>query len=64
MKHIGGLPIPDPKMMKALNRIPFLLLTLRFTFTFLGCADTPTEPELTEEDVTRIVAEAMATLNW
>ena len=36
-----------------------LLLSLLFALS-LGCADTPTEPELTEEDVARIVAEELA----
>ena len=40
-------------------------LTIAFLLAFLlilslGCADTPTEPELTEEDVARIVAEELA----
>ena len=36
-----------------------LLLPLLFALS-LGCADTPTAPELTEEDVARIVAEELA----
>ena len=36
------------------------LLALLVVSAMLGCADKPTEPELTEEDVARIVAEALA----
>ena len=40
-----------------------LTLTVLFVLLFalsVGCADNPTEPELTEEDVARIVAEELA----
>ena len=45
--------------------IPSKVLTLTVLFVLLfalsvGCADKPTEPELTEEDVARIVAEELA----
>ena len=38
--------------------ITFLLALL--LILSLGCADTPTEPELTEEDVARIVDQKLA----
>ena len=42
------------KMMQSNNLIALLFLS------FLACADKPTQPELTEEDVARIVAEELA----
>ena len=42
------------KMMQSNNLIALLCLS------FLVCADKPTQPELTEEDVARIVAEELA----
>ena len=41
------------------NRTTTLLLTLLLILS-LGCTDTPTEPELTEEDIARIVDQKLA----
>ena len=41
------------------NLVASVLLTLLF-LSLLACADNPTEPELTEEDVARIVAQELA----
>ena len=49
-------------MMRPQNLTITLLLPLLLT-SFLACADKPTAPELTEEDVARIVAEELAKLD-
>lgn len=46
-------------MMPPKNLTLAVLLTLLLLSLF-ACADNPTEPELTEEDVARIVAEELA----
>ena len=43
-----------------LNNLTITLLLPLLLISFLACADKPTEPELTEEDVARIVAEELA----
>ena len=47
-------------MMQPKNLAISVLIILLLTLVSLGCADNPTEPELTEEDVTHIVAEELA----
>ena len=42
-------------MMHSNNLIASVMIALLF-LSLLSCADKPTEPELTEEDVARIVA--------
>ena len=49
-------------MAQSINPILTLLLPL-LLISFLACADNPTTPELTEEDVARIVAEELAKLD-
>ena len=46
-------------MIRSQNLTTLVLLALLLILS-LGCADNPTEPELTEEDVARIVAEELA----
>ena len=54
-----GSAIFLPEMMQSNNLTLSVLLSLLLVLS-LGCADKPTEPELTEEDVARIVAEELA----
>ena len=45
------------------NDTPTVLLVL-LLLSLLSCADKPTEPELTEEDVARIVAEELVLTDY
>ena len=47
--------------MQSKTLITAVLLALLLVLS-LGCADKPTTPELTEEDVARIVAEELANI--
>ena len=49
--------------MKSRNKVICVLLVMGLASLLLGCADTPTEPELTEEDIARIVAEELAKID-
>ena len=49
-------------MMQPQNLTISLLLSLLLILS-LGCADNPTEPELTEEEIRQIIAEELAKAN-
>lgn len=46
--------------MQPQNLTPPFLLVLLATFTLFSCADKPTEPELTKEEIRQIIAEELA----
>ena len=49
--------------MKSRFKVIYVLLTIGLASLLLGCADKPTEPELTAEDIARIVAEELARID-